>query len=184
MIKQLFLCLSSILFLASCKNNETRPSVSADTEITQKVNQLYKEYDGSKKSIYNQSFSDSLFSPELKKTLEDAIHASEADIERVKKSDHPDEKPLLFEGAVFSSLYEGYTGYKIKSVTIDPSGTSANAAVELEYTLSPPKIKWTDNVQLINSGQGWKIDNIRFDSIGNAKDLKTSLKEFTQNANK
>ncbi|MCT2564294.1 DUF3828 domain-containing protein [Chryseobacterium herbae] len=184
MIKQLFLCLSGFLFLVSCKNNETHPSVSADTEITKKVNQLYTEYDGSKKSIYNQSFSNSLFSPELKKTLEDAIHASEADIERVKKSDHPDEKPLLFEGAVFSSLYEGYTGYKIKSVKVDPSRTSANVAIELEYTLSPPKIKWTDHVQLINSGQGWRIDNILFDSIGNTKDLKASLKEFTQNANK
>ena len=182
MIKQLFLCFSSILFLVSCKNSENRPSVPADTEITQKVNQLYTEYDGSKKSIYEQSFSDSLFSPELKKTLEEAIRASEADIERVKKSDHPDEKPFLFEGAVLSSLYEGYTGYKIKSVTIDPSRTSADVAVELEYTLSPPKIKWTDHVELINSGQGWKIDNIRFDTIGNAKDLKTSLKEFIQNA--
>jgi hypothetical protein len=47
-----------------------------------------------------------------------AINTSKADIEKVKKSDHPDEKPMIFEGALFSSLYEGFTSYKIKSVTI------------------------------------------------------------------
>ncbi|KMQ65013.1 hypothetical protein ACM46_12515 [Chryseobacterium angstadtii] len=185
MVKPLFLYLSGILlFFVSCKNNENRTSESAEKEITQKVNQLYTEYDGRKTSIYNQSFSDSLFSPELKKTLEEAIDASEADIEKVKKSAHPDEKPMLIEGDLFSSVFEGYTGYKVKSVTIDPSGTSADATIALENTMSPPKITWTDKVQFIKSDQGWKIDNIQFDSIANEKDLKTSLKDFTQNAKK
>lgn len=180
MIKSLFLGLGSIVFLTGCKKNDALPRVSEETAITQKVSQLYTEYDDRKKSIYNQSFSDHLFSPELKKTLEEAVAASNADIEKVKKSDHPDEKPLLIEGAVFSSLYEGFNSYKVKSVAIDPSGTSADADVNFEYTMSPPKVTWTDKVHLIKSGNDWKIDNIRFDSIGSSKDLKASLKEFAQ----
>lgn len=119
----------------------------------------------------------------MKKILEGTVSASNADIERVKRSDHPDEKPLLFEGAVFSSVYERYNGYTVKSVSINPSGTSADVEVDFEYTRYPPKITWTDHVQLINSGQGWKIDNISFDSVGNTKNLKASLKDFIQSIN-
>lgn len=182
MMKRVLLCLSAFLFCISCKKQEIKQSVSAETAITLKINELYKMYGNSNDALYHKPFSDSLFSPELKKALEEAVGASKADIEKVKKSDHPDEKPLLFEGAVFSSLYEGFNGYQIKSVTIDPAGTSADAVVDFEYTMMLPKIKWTDIVHLINSDQGWKIDNISFDSIGSAKDLKANLNSFTQNA--
>lgn len=182
MMKQTILFLSAFLFLISCKKEKIKESLPPQTEISQKIDELYKLYGNSNDALYNQPFSDRLFSPELKKALEGAVNASKADMEKVKKSDHPDEKPLLFEVSVFSSLYEGFSGYKIKSVKINPSGTSADAFVELEYTMNPPTIKWTDTVHVINSGQGWKIDNISCDSIGNSKDLKSSLKDFTQNA--
>lgn len=179
-MKQVFLYASVFLLFASCKKNEVPVSVSAESGVTQKINELYSTYGNSNDALYHKPFSSSLFSPELKKVLEEAVNASKADIEKVKKSDHPDEKPLLFEGAVFSSLYEGYTSYKIKSVTINPSGTSSIAAVDFEYTLSPPTVTWTDKVYLIKSGHEWKIDDIKFDSIGNSKDLKASLKDFVQ----
>ncbi|MGG5207759.1 hypothetical protein ACQWU4_02345 [Chryseobacterium sp. MIQD13] len=178
-MKQIFFYLSIFFFFAACKKTDSLPKVSAETEITQKVNELYKLY-GSSEDVYNKPFSDSLFSPELKKTLENAVNASKADIEKVKQSDHPTDKPLLFEGAVFSSLYEGYNNYKIKSVAIDPSGDSADASVAFEYTKSSPKFAWTDKVHLIKSGNEWKIDNVSFDSLGNSKDLRANLKEFVQ----
>lgn len=93
----------------------------------------------------------------MKKILEGAVSASNADIERVKRSDHPDEKPLLFEGAVFSSVYERYTGYTVKSVSINPSGTSADVEVDFEYTRYPPKITWTDHVQLLTPVRAGKL---------------------------
>ncbi|MGN7757357.1 hypothetical protein ACTJIV_07745 [Chryseobacterium sp. 22532] len=179
-MKKIFLCLGIFLFLAACKNNGSRANSAEETSVIQKANELYRLYGGSNDALYNKPFSDSLFSPELKRTLEEALNASKADIEKVKHSDHPDEKPLLFEGAVFSSLYEGYNSYKIKSVVINPSGTSADAAVTFEYMMSQPKVIWTDKVHLIKSGQEWKIDNISFDSIANSKDLKASLKNFAQ----
>ncbi|WP_153392588.1 DUF3828 domain-containing protein [Chryseobacterium vaccae] len=178
-----FLSLSMILFFTAC--NKAGPSPSSgngNDAVTEKVNDLYTQYGTSNEALYHQSFSDSLFSPDLKRTLETAINTSKADIEKVKNSDHPDEKPLLFEGAVFSSLYEGYTGYRIKSTNISADKATADAAVEFEYTASPPKMIWTDHVNLVNSKQGWKIDNIIFDTIAHSKDLKTTLNEFIKNA--
>lgn len=119
-----------------------------------------------------------MFSQELKKVLDEAINASKADIERVKKSDHPDEKPLIFEGAIFSSLYEGFTSYTIKSVKIQDK--TAEALVAFEYNAASPKETWMDTVHLINTEKGWRIDNVIFDTIGNSKDLKARLKQFVQ----
>ena len=184
-MKKLFLFLGVFLFFVSCKKSETKSAINADEEITQKINLLYKTYGKSNETIYNQPIPDNLFYSDLKNTLEDAINASKADIEKVKKSDHPDEKPLIFEGAIFSSLYEGYTSYKIKSIDVmestKPLGSQADVAVEFEYSHSSPKVIWTDKIHLINAfDAGWRIDNIVFDTIGNSKDLKSRLTEFVQ----
>ncbi|RXM51160.1 hypothetical protein BOQ64_13805 [Chryseobacterium sp. CH25] len=162
-----------------------------DTAITQKINELYSQYGKSNEAVYNQPISDDLFSPELKKTLETAINASKADIEKVKKSDHPDEKPLIFEGAIFSSLYEGYTHYTIQS--IDVKSNTADVIITLEHagaTVDPekeiptavPKVVWNDKIHFVNiANTGWRIDNITFDKkFSNSEDLKTSLTDFIQ----
>ncbi|MEJ5104220.1 hypothetical protein [Chryseobacterium sp. MYb328] len=176
MIRPFFLYFVLILCFTACGKTESQ---SAEKKlITEKTNQLYSQYGISNESIYKHPLPDNLFSPELKKALETAIHASKADIEKVKNSDHPDEKPLIFEGAIFSSLYEGYTGYTIKDITIH--GKKAKAVIQFEYNMASPKIFWTDTIQLIDSDKEWKIDNIIFDSIKNSKDLKTSLTDFIQ----
>lgn len=183
MIRLLFLSLSIIFFFTACNKGEPSPSAThRNNEITRKVNDLYTQYGTSNEALYHHPFSGSLFSPDLKRTLETAINTSKADIEKVKNSDHPDEKPLLFEGAVFSSLYEGYTGYKIKSTNISADKSTADVAVEFEYTSSLPKVIWTDHVHLVNSKKGWKIDNIIFDTIAHSKDLKTTLNKFIKSA--
>ncbi|MGE8536325.1 MAG: hypothetical protein ACN6OJ_17180 [Chryseobacterium sp.] len=177
-MKKLFLFLGIFLFLVSCKKNEVQSALSQDTVIHEKVNEFYTQYGKSNEAIYNQPIPDSLFSPGLKKVLDEAIHASKADIEKVKKSDHPDEKPLIFEGAIFSSHYEGFTGYKIKSVKIQDK--TAEVLIAFEYNSSIPKETWMDTVHLINTEKGWRIDNVTFDKIGNSKDLKARLTEFVQ----
>lgn len=178
MKKQLFLYLGIFLFFISCQKESIDKVNSTNTAIIQKVKQLYNQYGKSNEAVYNKPIPDDLFSPELKKTLETAINASKADIEKVKNSDHPDEKPLIFEGAIFSSLYEGYNSYTIKNINVHDQ--TAEALVQFEYNMTSPKVVWEDKIQLIDSDKGWKIDNIIFDSIGNSKDLKTSLTKFIQ----
>lgn len=178
-MKKFFLCLGIFLFFVSCKKNETQPTRTSETAIIEKVNELYTQYGKSNEAVYNQPIPDALFSQELKKVLDEAINASKADIEKVKNSDHPDEKPLIFEGAIFSSLYEGFTDYKIKSVKIKDK--TAEALVAFEYNIASPKETWIDTVHLIKTEKGWRVDNVTFDAIGNSKDLKSKLKEFVQN---
>lgn len=184
-MKQLFLCLSIFLLFISCKKNETKPKVSADAEITQKVKMLYSIYGKSSNVIYDQPIPKNMFSPELEKTFQEAINTSISDIENVKKSDHPTDKPLLMEGSIFTSLYEGYTSYKIESIDVmkstKPSGMAANVTVSLENSNYPNEkdVKWIDTIYLINSvDSGWRIDNIKF----NNGDLKSNLNSFISGA--
>ncbi|WP_050020871.1 MULTISPECIES: hypothetical protein [Chryseobacterium] len=180
MMKRLFfLYLGFLLSVIACQKKESSIAVPNDNiSITKKINELYSLYGKSNEAIYNQPIADDLFTPDLKKIVENAINASKADIEKVKNSTHPDEKPLIFEGAIFSSLYEGYTGYKIRS--IDMHNKTASAFVQFEYNQTTPKLLWTDKVHLINTDKGWRIDNIIFDTIGNSKDLKATLTDFAK----
>jgi hypothetical protein len=177
-MKKLFLCLGIFLFFVSCKKSEPQSAASSEAAITEKVNELYTQYGKSNEAIYNQPIPDTLFSQNLKKVLDEAISASKADIEKVKNSDHPDEKPLIFEGAMFSSLYEGFTDYKIKSVKIQDK--TAEALVTFEYNMTSPKVTWMDTVNLTNTDEGWRVDNITFDTIGNSNDLRARLTEFVK----
>ncbi|WP_449397996.1 hypothetical protein [Chryseobacterium wanjuense] len=100
------------------------------------------------------------------------------------KKEHPGDKPQIFEGSVFTGLYEGYTTYKINSVKVIDGSNPAKAEVSVEFENSNqnPKVVWTDNISLVNSGNGWKIDNINFDKKINDSDLKKSLKAFMEGA--
>lgn len=153
-------------------------------EITGKLKTFYASYGKSGDVLYERSIPENLFSPDLGKMLQKAVATSKADIERVKKSDHPTDKPLLLEGSIFTSLYEGYTDYKIRSVDVKENSKplSANAIVDLENN-NFPDTRWTDTVQLINlSGKDWRINNIKFDRINGSGTLKTGLKDFISGA--
>jgi hypothetical protein len=182
-MKLVFLLLSVCLIFTGCRKTESHADGHTDQEITQRINQLYTTYGASGEALYDQPISESLFSPELKKIIEDAVNASKADIERIKKSEYPDDKPFLLEGSVFTSQYEGFTSYKIKKIhTPDPSGKSIKADVELENAAFSPKTVWTDQVQLIKIDGTWKIDNINFGDNPDIKDLKTGLQNFVPDA--
>jgi hypothetical protein len=185
-MKQLFFYLGVFLTLTACKQNENASkAVNSDAEITQKINEMYSVYGKSSEAMYKNPFSDTIFSSDLKKNLDDAVKASNEDIEKVKKSAHPDEKPQVLEGSFFTSLYEGYTSYKINSVKVlENEKTTAEVSVELENSTSPSKLTWTDKIQLVKgSDNKWKIDNIYFDKkMNTATDLKKSLETFTEGA--
>ncbi|MBV8327573.1 hypothetical protein [Chryseobacterium sp.] len=178
MIKSPFLFLGIVLILTACHRKEQLISAE-NAAITKTINDMYYQYGKSNEAVYRKPISDTAFSPDLKKKLEHAINISKDDIEKVKKSDHPDEKPLIFEGAIFSSLYEGYTGYTIQSIAIHDQ--KAKVSLRFKYNKSYPEVTWTDTIHLIHSGNYWKIDNITFAPVGSSKDLKTRLTDFVQN---
>lgn len=73
------------------------------------------------------------------------------------------EVPPLFEGDLFSSLFEGATGYTLKDCAVE--GATARCEVNLTYK---DKIKamtttWTDTLLLVDTATlGWRIDDITY----------------------
>jgi hypothetical protein len=106
--------------------------------------------------------------------LAQAIAAEDADRARVKASEFPDDKPMLIEGDVFTSLYEGATGLDLRGVEID--GARARATVAFENT--DYDIAWTDEVLLVDE-DGWKIDDVVYGREGAAQPgLRATLTAF------
>ncbi|MDH6253930.1 hypothetical protein M2347_003657 [Chryseobacterium sp. H1D6B] len=168
-MKQLFFYLSILLFFSSCATSKK----SDHSEISSKITKLFK----SEKSSDPIPLKD-LISSDLKNILDEVTNVSNADAERVKKSDHPTDKPSLIEGSIFTGTYDGATKYTVKKIIIN--GDIAEAVVELEDSGSSPTAKWEDTVYLINEN-GWKIDNIIFpEKVA----LKNKLKDFISETKK
>jgi hypothetical protein len=177
-MKSLFFYLTIFLVLVNCKNHQDYKKESAEPEIREKVSKLYNLYSQSNEALYDRPLPKDLFSSDLEEIIKKAVYISKEDIEKVKKSKYPTDKPLILEGELFSSLYEGYTTYKIKSVNI--IANTANVSVDFQYDKVSPQIVWTDTIHLIiTDDKHWKIDNITFNnSISTATDLKNSLDGF------
>lgn len=184
-MKALFYSFCIFLALVSCNNNKPE-AANAKAEISRKVNQLYTVYGKSGKDIYSQPVPGDLFTSDLSRMLDQSVEISKTDIERVKNSLHPEDKPLLLEGSLFTGLYEGFTSYHIQSIDVSesiPSVYTAKVKVEMENSEVSPTVKWTDTVLLTDGPDTeWKVDNINFDSIGSNTDLKTELKNFIEAA--
>lgn len=178
----LFLGLSWLL--SGCMKPEAPTGNTTDTEIRQKVAELYAKHGKSSDSLYSHAISADLFSADLHHLLQQALAVTQADQERIAKSEHPSDKPTMLEGSIVSSLYEGPTGYSIQSIEItestQPLGAQATVRVALENTSVSPTASWTDSVELVNAfDSGWRVANIRFSpEIGHSSDLVTDLQAF------
>lgn len=145
------------------------PKGSDQKEIENKVHGLYFM----KGSIYEVALDTSLFSNDLVENLNNLKRVRKIDEERIRKSEHPDDKPIMIEGSLFSSLMDGYTEYAIKEISIEDS--SAEVIVEFIYP-SDPVEKWQDKVILLNE-KGWKIDDVIFSlEMTTDKNLKERIK--------
>ena len=171
-MKHLFLYLSVFLLFTNCKKSENRPkNFGANAEITEKIDSLYA-FDKSSLSCSVCTIPKNLFSSDLEKILNEANTVSRADAERIKNSDYPTDKPMMLEGSTFTGVYEGFTKYKLKTITV--TGNKAEAIVAFEYDHADPKAIWNATVSLINE-KGWKVDNIIFSQ---KTVLKNQLNDF------
>jgi signal recognition particle subunit SEC65 len=100
------------------------------------------------------------------------------DVERIAKSNHPTDKPVLREGSRISSMYEGVNDFKIKEIK------TVNKKIEVTVTLSnkqyPTQKQWDEKIIFIDQN-GLKIENIYFnkDILSAIKpNLKKSLMNF------
>lgn len=161
LIKCTITCLFFVIFFG-CESDQKK-----QFEITKIIDAVYKN----QKNFYDIPLDTTLFSSSIIKEMKNIRHITELDVKRVQNSDFPTDKPFQFEGSVFTSLSDGYSKYTITTITIN--NNIAYVTIDFEYN-STPKVKWTDNVVLINNN-GWKIDNILFSKIAGCKDLKERL---------
>ncbi|EEI93809.1 hypothetical protein HMPREF0765_0662 [Sphingobacterium spiritivorum ATCC 33300] len=146
------ICLCAV-FLISCSKNE-------DAEIRKTVTDFFSN------KVHYGAVDRQLISPDLALLIDKAISREKDDAEKVAKSDHPGDKPLMIEGDIFTSLYEGQDTFQIDTIKV--KGDSAFVVVQFANT--GYKESWKDEVVLIKK-ETWRIDNVYF---GEEKDLKST----------
>jgi hypothetical protein len=118
-----------------------------------------------------------VLSPRLNRQLTDAATAQARLTAKVKNA-----VPPVLEGDIFSSLFEGAGAWKVGAC--QASAKTARCSVALSYTPAPaagPKAKpanWNDTVLLVNTPQGWKVDDVVYDAgfaFGNTGRLSEML---------
>ena len=120
-----------------------------------------------------------VLSPRLNKQFADAAAAQRRLSAKVKNA-----VPPMLEGDIFSSLFEGATGWKVGACQI--TGQTARCPVALSYSPPPPPgrppvkpANWNDTVLLTNGPQGWKVDDVIYDAgfaFGNTGRLSAMLR--------
>ena len=118
-----------------------------------------------------------VLSPRLNKQLTDAAIAQARLTAKVKNA-----VPPVLEGDIFSSLFEGAGAWKVGACQADAK--TARCSVALSYVPPPgtgPRAKpanWNDTVLLVNTPQGWKVDDVVYDAgfaFGNTGRLSEML---------
>jgi len=93
------------------------------------------------------------------------------------------DSPPMVEGDLFTSNFEGATSFKIGACA--GNAKTGHCAIGLTYDpgrTSNPKDKpfsWTDTAYLVNTAQGWRIDDIGYGGtwdFGNKGRLRDTLK--------
>lgn len=89
--------------------------------------------------------------------------------------------PPVLEGDIFTALFEGATAWKVGMCQND--GKTAHCRVALRYIPPAASTKakpanWSDTVVLVNTPQGWKVDDVVYDpslTFGNTGRLSDML---------
>ena len=105
-----------------------------------------------------------VLTPYLSARLLSALQSAKAR-QQVCMQKYPGDKPPLIEGDLFSSLFEGPTGFQVGGARV--SGMRAQVPVHFRYDQAGMKDhpRWTDTVLLVReSGRKrlWRIDDLRY----------------------
>lgn len=148
------------------KNNTENENNEKEKIINSLLNKMYYAYS-------HEALNDTLiFSKEVVELNNQCDSISIVDAKRIANSNNPTDKPILREGSLVSSLYEGVTDFKINEIK------TVNGKTEVTVTLSnkhyPTLEQWNEKIILI-AQNGLKIDDIYFDED---MTLKKSLINF------
>ena len=121
----------------------------------------------------NESLDSTLFSGRLYQLITAAKETEKRSRESIRKSKTPTDKPILIEGEIFASLYEGYTGWKI----VSKKQTADTVWVTVEFNHKDYQQTWQDQVVCIREKEKWKFENVLY---GKATHLPTIQQVLTE----
>ncbi len=73
---------------------------------------------------------------------------------------HPDEKPPLVEGDLFSSLFEGASS--AKAGVVRRSGATARVAMHMQRSEDGTVVEWSDRYTLVRERGRWLLDDVEY----------------------
>ena len=156
-----------LLIFCSC-------SLSPKQEIRKVANAFYKNYKGDFRTCDT-----TLLTADLVSEIDAAISKEKKEAQKIVTSAYPTDKLDMIEGDIFTSLYDGYTSYKIGDIKLEPDKDIV--LVGFIYQEKNPKYKnelWVDEVVLVRE-HGWKIDNVLYkghsSSISNLREVLSSF---------
>lgn len=100
---------------------------------------------------------DPLVSSSLGKLLDAAAVAEGAHRRKTNN-----EEPPLFEGDLFTSLYEGATSYKLDTCVTESDKAYCDVALSYAEPGDAKLTTWTDKAVLARGPRGWLLDDIAF----------------------
>jgi len=165
--------LAALLLLAS-------PAFAQGADPAAAVNAFYAVYQG--QAAHGGGIPDAtgrlrysgVLSPQLNKQMLDAARAQDKLTAKVHNA-----VPPMLEGDIFSSLFEGATGWKVGACSGDAK--TQRCSVALTHAAATPRDKpanWSDTVVVVNTQAGWKVDDVLYDAnfaFGNTGKLSGML---------
>ena len=163
LIKRAVLPIAISLFMGACSQ---KPLVSP-TDVVQKIYSAPNPF-------RNEKLDSSLFSKDLYQLITQSKDTEQKSREIIRMSKAPTDKPLLIEGEVFASLYEGYSSFKVLNTEL----VKDTALLSVEFTNQSYQQVWTDKVRLIAVAGSWKLDNVVYGKASSHPDLQQLLRAF------
>ena len=162
-MKHLLFPIAILLMMGSC----SQKPADSPADVVQKIFSAPNPF-------RNEKLDSALFSKDLYLLITQSKQTEQKSRETIRMSKAPTDKPLLIEGEVFASVYEGYSSFKVLNSEL----VKDTALLSVEFSNQSYQQVWTDKVRLISVGGSWKLDNVIYSKASSQPDLQQLLRAF------
>jgi len=149
--------------MAGCSSNQ-------EVEIKIGVERFYSGYDGNFRTVDT-----TMISEKLAGLIRNAIEKEIFEAKKMKESEYPNDKPIMIEGDVFTSFYEGQDSASVEEISLKKQ----IANVKVLFQNSAYNQSWSDRIILVEENKRWRIDNIIYEGQEQGiADLQSNLKRL------
>jgi hypothetical protein len=145
--------------------------VEPNVEIETTVSRFYLTYDGDFRKVDR-----TMISTRLATMIDQAIQKEESEAQKVKESEFPNDKPILIEGDIFTSFFEGSDAIVVEKISV----LEQVAEVKVLFENSAYNQSRSDRIILVWENDRWKIENVVYNGSQEAADLQTTLKNLIE----